>query len=114
MGRSCPLTHLIKMASIRAGRHTIEEVFRQAGFDFHKEAAADYLGGKPDFRRVKVGGLSFDALDEEIVIPYTADKVEVTVDGEVAQTFDVDLTDEDKELRKRSFEVAADANDPSA
>jgi hypothetical protein len=102
------------MASIPAGRHTFGDLFRSAGFDFEAKAAADYNNGAPDYRRVKVGGIGFDSLDDVIVVPYTVDTVAITLDGEDDTVLDVTLSEEDKEFRRRSFESAADANDPNA
>lgn len=97
--------------SLKAGTYTAGDLMREAGFDFEKEAAADYLQGKPDFRRVRVGGLAFDSLEETVVVPYTANEVVVTLDGKEAAKLAVELDDEQKELRARSFESAADADD---
>ena len=36
-----------------------------------------------DYRRVKVGGLSFDDLDKKIRIPESAKTIEITLDGKV-------------------------------
>lgn len=100
------------MASIQAGTYTIQEVLDAAGFDFATEAAAEYLKGEPDYRRVKVGGIGFDHLDERLTIPVTADSVVVTLDDVPHTTLDVALTDDQKTERAYSFETAADASDP--
>ena len=98
------------MASAYAGRYTYRELFNQVGFDFNAKAAAAYNQGQPDYRRVKVGGVGFDSLDDEIVIPYTANTITITLDGIEEETFDVLLTAEDEFNRKRSFDTAADTN----
>lgn len=102
------------MASINAGTHTVRDIFRAAKFNFEENAAADYLGGAPDYRRVQIGGLGFDDLDDRIVVPVTADDLDITVDGESHTTLSVDLSEDQKKERAYSFETAADANDPNA
>lgn len=99
------------MASIKAGYYSVGDVFKAVGFDFGGSAAADYLDGQPDFRRVQVGGLAFDSLDDKITIPVTADVVEITLDGEVVESLDVDLDAAQKKERAYSFSTAADAED---
>ena len=99
------------MASIRAGRYTVREILRQADFDFAAKAAVDYLNGGADFRRVKIGGLGFDDLDTEMVIPVTADQLEIRLDGAVDVSLDVRLDAEQEAERARSFESAAEASD---
>jgi len=102
------------MANIAAGRYTYRELFNDVGFNFEDSAAADYNDGAPDFRRVKVGGVGFDSLDDVVVVPYTADTLDISVDGKAAQTLNITLSPEDERLRKLSFESAADATDPNA
>lgn len=99
------------MASIQAGSYTIQEILDHAGFDFRAKAAADYNNGEPDYRRVKVGGLSFDNLEKRINVPVTADELVITLDGKKAVALAVDLDDEQKKERAASFEAAADASD---
>jgi hypothetical protein len=99
------------MSKINAGVYTVAEILNAAGFDFKKEAAADHLGGAPDYRRVKVGGIGFDDLDKVVNVPYTANELVITVDGGDHTTLEVNLSDDQKEQRKLSFESAADAND---
>jgi hypothetical protein len=101
------------MASIYAGRYTYRELFNEVGFDFMAKSAATYNQGTPDFRRVKVGGVGFDSLDDEIVIPYTANTITITLDGIEEENFDVLLTPEDEFNRQRSFADAPDAGTPS-
>ena len=72
------------MANIKVGTYSVQEVFKLAGFDFAKKAAADHLDGAPDYRRVKVGGLGFDDLDKKLSVPEAATELVITVDGEEA------------------------------
>jgi hypothetical protein len=99
------------MASIKAGTYTLEEIFRKANFDFADKAAADYNDGNPDYRRVKVGGLGFDSLDEKIVVPVTANELVISLDGESAEVLSVELDEDQRAARSASFEAAADAED---
>lgn len=99
------------MADIKAGGHTVGDILRAAEFDLDDRAGADYLGGKADLRRVTVGGLGFDSVEDKLVIPVTADKVEITLDGEVVSTLSVKLSADQKKERAYSFETAADADD---
>lgn len=96
------------MAKIKAGTYQVREVLRIAKFDFEKEAAAEYLSGAPDHRRVQIGGLSFDSVDEVVVIPETADSVSISLDGEEAISLSVSLDAEQKKIRDLSFEIAAE------
>lgn len=98
------------MAKIRAGAYTIGEILRTADFDLSR-AGADYLDGQPDLRRVTVGGLGFDSLEESLAVPVTADAVDITLDGEVVESLEVTLDDAQKAERTYSFETAADADD---
>jgi hypothetical protein len=76
--------------TIEPGQYSIEDVLSVANFDFHKEAAADYLDGEADHRRVTVGGLPFGSLQDEVFIPQHAETVEVVLDGKVVATLKVD------------------------
>lgn len=98
------------MASIQAGSYTIQQILDRAGFNFREKAAADYNNGEPDFRRIKVGGLSFDSLDKEVNVPVTADEVVITLDGKKVVSLSVDLDDAQKEMRAASF-AAAEASE---
>lgn len=102
------------MASIKAGTYTVGELLQAAKFDFENKAAADYLNGQPDFRRVQIGGLGFDSLDSVVVVPATADEVLITLDGKKEVVVDVTLDDAQQEERKLAFEIAADADGPVA
>jgi hypothetical protein len=100
------------MASIKAGTYTVDELLSAANFDLSEKAAVDYNPEGVDYRRVKIGGLSFDSTDDVIRVPVTADTVDITVDGSVDTTLKVELDDDQKEERRNSFEVAADASAP--
>lgn len=95
------------MAKISPGMHSVRDLFAKAGFDFEGQAAADYNDGAPDYRRVKVGGLSFDDLDREVRVQPTADSVEITLDGKKVAEFEVSLSEEDQARRAESFASSA-------
>lgn len=99
------------MPSIKPGNYTVNEIFEKAKFDLNTKAAADYAADGVDRRRVRVGGLPFDDTDKIIHVPVTADTLEITVDGEVDVTLDVELDDDDKKLRSYSFEHAAEVSE---
>lgn len=101
------------MADIKAGSCTFGEILRAAGFEL-SDAGAEYLDGQPDLRRVTVGGLGFDSLEDVVTVPVTADKVDVTLDGEVVKSLSVKLSSEQKKERAYSFATAADADDPNS
>lgn len=98
------------MADIKAGSYSVAELLRAADFDLSR-AGADYLNGNPDLRRVTVGGLGFDSLEDRLSVPVTADAVDITLDGEVVESLSVKLSDAQKAERAYSFETAADADD---
>jgi len=98
--------------TIQAGTYTVRELLDRAEFDFEKKAAADYNDGNPDFRRVKIGGLGFDDLDDTVVVPVTADELEITLDGKAETKLTVELDDEQKGLRAYSLLTAAEADSP--
>lgn len=102
------------MASVRAGMHKVSDLLAAADFDFASEAAAEYLDGQPDHRRVKVGGLSFDSVDQEVRVPVTANEVEIELDGAVVATLDVELDEEQQEARRESFETSAVSEEDAA
>ncbi len=66
--------------TITTGRHTIAEILARAGITMDEVI---------DYRRVKIGGLGFDYLDELFLVPESATSVTVTLDGEVFMTFTV-------------------------
>lgn len=78
------------MATVQPGTYTVEDLLSRAGFNFAREAAADYLDGQPDYRRVTVGGLPFASLDDKINVIYNADDLEIALDGQVVDTIQVD------------------------
>lgn len=96
------------MAKIQPGMYSVRELLAKANFDFEGQAAADYLDGAPDYRRVKVGGLGFDDLEKQIRVQPTADAVEISLDGKAVESLEVELNDEQQEVRRASFERAAD------
>lgn len=71
--------------TVSPGLYTYRELFDRFGFDVEKEAAVNYESSGPgvDYRRVNVGGLSFDDLDQQIHIPEGAEKLEISLDDEV-------------------------------
>ena len=96
------------MANIKPGRYAVAEIFRIAGFDLASKAAVDY-GDGIDRRLVKIGGLSFDNLEEEVVIPSTTDEVEITVGGQLDTVLSVVLGKVHQAERAASFASAIDS-----
>jgi hypothetical protein len=96
------------MFKIEPGVYKVSEILARAKFDFNKQAAADYNDGKPDYRRVQIGGVGFSDLEETVRIPVTADQVEVTLDGKVVSTLAVDLKDEHHREREVVLEAAVE------
>lgn len=97
---------------VTPGIYTIKQLLDIAGFDI-QNAGADYNDGNPDHRRVTVGGLGFDGLEDKLAVPATADHVEITLDGVVVGKLPVELkTDAHKAERSYAFEVAADVDNP--
>lgn len=99
---------------IKAGFHTVDEILARANFDLAEKAQVDYNPEGVDRRRIKIGGLGFDSGEDVINVPVTADILEITVDGQVDTTLEVELTAEQKKLRVYSFETAAEANEPKS
>ena len=60
-----------------------------AGVVPHEAAAVDYNADGWDRRLIRIGGLRFDDLDAMVEVPEGADKVEITVDGKVEGSIDV-------------------------
>jgi len=60
---------------MKPGIYTVEDIMSALGFS---------MEGITDYRRVKVGGLGFDYLDQKIRIPETAGVIEISLDGKVA------------------------------
>jgi hypothetical protein len=86
------------MAEVNAGQiYTVQELLDLAEYDAKAEAAVDYNESGYDLRRVQVGGLPFNDLDEKIRIPEEgADDLEITLDGESVATLTV-ASDDDSE-----------------
>lgn len=100
------------MAKVKPGLYKVSELLEAADFDIQKEAAADYLNGEVDHRKVKVGGLPFDSVDKIVEVPVTANEVVITLDGEEAAKLEVDLSDEEhQEARRYAFETSGDLED---
>ncbi len=102
------------MAKIRPGQYTVREVFEAADFDHAEKLAADYNDGGPDFRKVKVGGLDVHSLDDLVSVPVTADTLDISLDGSVDSSLDVELSADDEKARAASFEDASGVDDPRA
>ena len=98
------------MASIKPGYHSIREIFHAAEFDLREKAAVEY-GDGVDRRRVKVGGLGFNDVEDVINIPVSADILEITVDGILDVALDLEFNEVTKAARAYSFEHAADAEE---
>lgn len=77
---------------IAPGTYTFGQLLDQFGFDVEKEAAVEYesSGAGVDYRRVKVGGLGFDDLNDTLVVPESAGTLTLTLDGEVVNQADVE------------------------
>lgn len=79
--------------AISPGVYTYRELLDLAGVDFNEQATVDYGNGDQlDYRRVNVGGLTFDDLDSVIIVPDTNDKLEIRTEGEVVGTLEVDTS----------------------
>lgn len=96
-------------ASIRPGVYTYGELLKAAGVDFEKAAAADYNAGGIDFRKVSVGGLTFDSLDNVVRVQAGSEKVDVRVEGKLEGSVAVDS---EGDLRNAN-ELPDTANNPS-
>lgn len=74
------------------GEYTFREVLEKADFDIEKEALTEYesSGQHVDHRRVQVGGLSFDDLDDRFRVPESADNLSITLDGKEVSKFSVE------------------------
>jgi hypothetical protein len=100
------------MAKVKPGLYKVSELLDKAGFDLKKEAAADYLNGEVDHRRVQVGGLPFDDVEKVIEVPVTANEVVVSLDGKEVAKLEVDLSDEEhQKAREYAFETSGDLED---
>lgn len=76
---------------INPGTYTVGELLNSFDFDINEQASVNYESSGPgvDYRRVKLGGLGFDSLEDTIVVPEGAEKLELTLDGEVVASADV-------------------------
>jgi hypothetical protein len=63
--------------------YTFKEILDQAGL---------VVDDTYDRRRIKVGGLGFDSIDETFKVPEAANELELTLDGEVYAPFPVGET----------------------
>jgi hypothetical protein len=77
------------MTEIKAGKYTVQDLLDAADFDVKTEAAVDYNESGYDLRRVQVGGLPFNDLEQVIEVPESATEVEVTLDQGVVATLQV-------------------------
>lgn len=66
--------------SIRPGLYDVQTILTHCGL---------VVDDSYDRRRIKLGGLGFDSLDEQLRIPDTAETFVVTVDGQPHTTFTV-------------------------
>lgn len=81
------------MAEVKPGLYTIKDLLDLVDFDVYSEAAVDYNESGYDLRRVQVGGLPFNDLDEQIRVPEGASTVEITLDSSVVAALDVNNED---------------------
>jgi len=77
------------MAALEPGKYTVKELLDRAGVVPHEVAAVDYNADGWDRRKIRVGGLPFDDLDDVVEIPEGATDLEITVDGEAKGTLEV-------------------------
>jgi len=75
--------------AIDPGGYTVGELLRQADVDHEEAAAVDYNSRGWDANRLRIGGLRFDELDDVVSVPEGAETVEISVDGEVVASLDV-------------------------
>lgn len=73
---------------------TFAEVFEAADYDWQSEASVDY-GDGVDRRRVKVGGLGFDDVNDSFRLPSNTTSVDITLDGEVVGSVEVEPLESD-------------------
>lgn len=94
---------------INPGVYTVGELLNAAGVDFNEVAKVDY-GSGIDYRRVKVGGLTFGDLSQVIVVaddPETT-TLEIRVNDKKVSALTVDHSQE----YRHSSEVADGASFP--
>lgn len=66
---------------MQSGSYTVEQIMAELEFS---------MDGITDYRRVKVGGLGFDDLSKVIRVPESAETIEITLDGDVVASQDVE------------------------
>lgn len=71
------------MSKLTPGIYTYGEILKLANFDLKAKAESD-------FRRVTVGGLHFDDPNNVFVVPESASRVDISLDGSVEESLDVD------------------------
>ena len=68
--------------TLKPGTYTLEELLKLFEFNIHEEAKIEHESGShTDFRRVQVGRLTFDSLEDTFVVPEGAEEVELALDG---------------------------------
>lgn len=77
------------MADISPGTYSVRELLDAAGLDYMDAASVEYNADGWDRRRIRVGGLSFDDLEERVVVPDSAASVSISVDGDEAASINV-------------------------
>lgn len=71
--------------TIKPGNYSVKELLDLLQFDFEKEAAVEGSDGQyTDHRRVQLGNLGFDSLEDRITVPESAEYLVVTLDGKEA------------------------------
>lgn len=72
---------------MKAGIYTVQQIMQALDFDFAQ--------AEGDYRRVKIGGLGFDYLDKTINIPESAESIDITLDGEIVASQEVEPADDE-------------------
>lgn len=75
------------------GGYTVGELLQRAGVNHEEVASVDYNNRGWDANRLRIGGLRFDELDDVVAVPEGAETVEISVDGEVVASLDVNSQD---------------------
>lgn len=90
---------------ITPGIYTYGELVDLAGVDLDKSVEVENADGsiRVDFRRINVGGLTFDHPDNTIVVGEDSESVEVRVEGKLEGKLSVD--------KKADFRAASDLPD---
>ena len=95
--------------ALEPGGYTVEELLRKAKVDHEELAKVDYNDRGWDANRIRVGGLRFDELDDIVSVPEGAEKLEISVDGEVVATLNVNTQDVPEAVA--NFKAAKDNED---